>query len=636
VTLKSLPSPEGGVSYTYDLLNRMTGASQSGYNLTFGYDVLGRQTYEGQGWGSISRTFDLAGRVSRLTWWDGFYVDYDRLVTGEVTKVRENGATSGIGLLASYAYDDLGRRTSMTRGNGAVTIYGYDAVSRLTSLTHDLSGTANDLTVGTMTYNPASQILSAPKSNDAYSWNGHYNVNRPYTANGLNQHLTAGSASFTYSDGRGNLTSDGTHSYTYWSENRLKTATGGISLYYDPLGRLSEYDTTMSTRFMYDGSGVAVEVDNPAGNVLRRYVRGDGPDEVLVWYEGPGTTDRRFLHADERGSIVAVTDSSGAVLAKNSYDEHGIPGAGNLGKFQYTGQMWLSELGTFNYRARIYSPTLGRFLQTDPIGYGDGPNWYAYTHNDPVNGTDPLGLCDFGGGPSNGGGYSGPCTAPTGPVQPKCDTLGCGNYWGQPGGNQATWRYSYYFPVMGDPPAPSSYVWTGVNGFNWTSVNIVRGLQAAAGRATGALSSLTLCKLLAGGTATVLGNNIRSPDYYAGNINITIPTPWTGTILGWSGTAAISRNGDWFWSPAGGGVGKSSTGVSASVTANWMNQSSTPSATQLNNMLSSFGTNASVGYWGGVSESWTPGAGTATGFGFVTPQGGLSANYSFYGGNVCR
>jgi uncharacterized protein RhaS with RHS repeats len=42
----------------------------------------------------------------------------------------------------------------------------------------------------------------------------------------------------------------------------------------------------------------------------------------------------------------------------------------------------------------MYSPTLGRFLQTDPIGYGDGPNWYAYTHNDPVNGTDSTGQDD--------------------------------------------------------------------------------------------------------------------------------------------------------------------------------------------------------------------------------------------------
>jgi RHS repeat-associated protein len=114
-------------------------------------------------------------------------------------------------------------------------------------------------------------------------------------------------------------------------------------------------------------------------------------DEPLVWYEGSGTADRRFLHADECGSVVAVSDGTGAVTSVNTSDEYGTPGAGNIGRFQYTGQKWIAEPGLYDFKARMYHPSLGRFLQSDPIGYGDGMNIYAYVRANPVNLVDPTG-----------------------------------------------------------------------------------------------------------------------------------------------------------------------------------------------------------------------------------------------------
>ncbi len=95
-------------------------------------------------------------------------------------------------------------------------------------------------------------------------------LNRPYTANGLNQYTLTGAVTPTY-DGRGNLTAAGGSTYTYSAENRLLSASGVGTLGYDPLGRLWYTAAASNTFFRYDGANMIAEF-SPAGPMLRRYV----------------------------------------------------------------------------------------------------------------------------------------------------------------------------------------------------------------------------------------------------------------------------------------------------------------------------------------------------------------------------
>lgn len=409
VITKTVPQRSGlpatdarSVYYSYDLeghqLTAWFDSATSGQGVASTYDALGRQVtttlvMDGNTQ-TVSYQYDLNNNRTQVGFPDGNYVTYSYDGLDRPSQILRSGASP----IASYAYNADGTRQSFSSNGSAVsTTYAYDPVDRLSGLTNTPANSNYSDQFG-FNYNAASQITQSTQSNSTFAYNGTNSVTRPYSVNGLNQYISAGSANFTY-DMNGNLTGDGTNTYLYDIENRLVVAGGGLnaSLRYDPLGRLYEVvGANGTTRFLYGGDKLLAEYDGN-GNLQRRYVHGADlkSDDPIAWYEGSAFTSafERFLRPNWQGSIEVVTDTTGnTVYATNSYDEYGVPGAGNTGRFQYTGQLWVPELGMYYYKARTYSPALGRFLQTDPVGYKDNLDLYAYAGDDPLNHTDPTGL----------------------------------------------------------------------------------------------------------------------------------------------------------------------------------------------------------------------------------------------------
>ena len=129
---------------------------------------------------------------------------------------------------------------------------------------------------------------------------------------------------------------------------------------------------------------------------------------------GQANAGTYWYHFDALGSVVALsqynsTNGCAAICERYRYAAFGEteildsgfgPRASSLynNPYMFTGRRYDPETATaarsalYHYHARAYAPNLGRFLQTDPIGYNDSMNLYQYCGNNAVKSIDPYGL----------------------------------------------------------------------------------------------------------------------------------------------------------------------------------------------------------------------------------------------------
>ena len=152
-----------------------------------------------------------------------------------------------------------------------------------------------------------------------------------------------------------------------------------------------------TTYFMYDGDNVVMDIVN---NTVNRFYVTNGIDSNLSMYDNNSNECYWYSH-DGLGSVRTVTDINGAIVSMYDYTAFGEKFEPTMvtntitQRYSYTGREDQPHSKQMYYRFRNYSPSIGRFIHRDPIGYEGGINLYTYVFSNPLFSIDPYGLDNY-------------------------------------------------------------------------------------------------------------------------------------------------------------------------------------------------------------------------------------------------
>jgi RHS repeat-associated protein len=319
-------------------------------------------------------TFDSLGNLTERTW-----------LNNAGASVRENAC-----------YDDLNRLTStrvtstaLCTGAGTTISIFYDALGNITQKT-DICATANCMVYGAGAGPHALTSIVG-------TYNGVSNPNFTYDQNG-NMVAGAGRTVTSTSFNMAALITDGANSValTYDSEHkRIKQVAAGTG-------------SPITTLYLNDPVSGAME-EKVGSTTTNDYIMADG--HMIAERISTIGLAVHYFTLDHLGSISVITDSTGAVVERLSYDAWGkrrnsdgsadptcsLTSSTTRG---FTGQEMMPSVCLINFNARVYDPSLGRFMSADPVMQDEFNlqllNRYSYVGNNPLSITDPSGLCFLG------------------------------------------------------------------------------------------------------------------------------------------------------------------------------------------------------------------------------------------------
>ncbi|MFI6939411.1 RHS repeat domain-containing protein [Streptomyces sp. NPDC050418] len=402
----------------YDAYGRLTGRTYgktiSGSGATaarsYGYDDA-----NGTRWlKSIATTSTTSGQITTESQKDTYSYD----LAGKITEIREqaNGQTAQS---QCFKYDALARLTNAyTRAAGgdcaAVASDFKGPAPYQTAYTHDRIGNLQSVTDTDAAGKQTKRDYLYPGYDDSGAWTTP-NADQPHGVRKINNTVTGGAA-----------TSD---TFTYNADGQMtKRAEPGAGKNTDytwtKLGQLATVKTTKSTgseltRYTYDADGNLLVRTTPSETVVnlgateltttdgktvtatRHYTCGGSA--VAMRTTGPNGGTVTYLMADGQASTQLSVDATTAAFERRRYTPFGDERSGTLPEGTDRGFLGKTEdtsTGLSLLGARAYDPKLGRFLSPDPLQFPYSPQLlsaFSYTHNDPINFSDPTGMAQVCG-----------------------------------------------------------------------------------------------------------------------------------------------------------------------------------------------------------------------------------------------